>query len=137
MKIVLNECFGGFGISDQGIELWAKKKGLALEKTGESLLGTQYSLDGKLFIYQLEISREDSAFVEVVEEIGEKVNGFSSELGIVEIPDGCEYSIHEYDGVESIDQTWINVTMDDLKNGLSEEQLEMASKVSCIKIEEL
>lgn len=134
MKIVINECYGGFGISDQAVALWAKKKGIALEITGESSLGTEYTYNGKRFHYQLEISREDPIFVEVVEELGEKANGFASDLTIVEIPDGCKYSIHEYDGSESIDQTWINVTLSELTNGLSEQQLEMASKVSCIKI---
>lgn len=134
MKIVLNECYGGFGISDQAVELWAKKKGLVLEIVGENLICTQYKLDGKHFHYQSEISREDPIFVQVVEELGEEANGFASDLTIVEIPDGCEYSIHEYDGSESIDQTWINVTISELTNGLSEQQLEMASKVSCIKI---
>jgi hypothetical protein len=133
MKIVLNECYGGFGISDQAVELYANKKGLALEKTGESSLGTEYSIDGKRFHYQFEISREDPIFVEVVEELGEKANGFASELIVVEIPEGCEYSIHEYDGAECIDQTWINVTFEELRTGLSEDKLELIKKVSCIK----
>ena len=40
--------------------------------------------------------------VDVVERLGKKANGESAELKVVEIPDGVEYEIDEYDGVESI-----------------------------------
>ena len=56
----------------------------------------------------------------IVDEIGsERASGEHAELSICEIPDGCEYSIHEYDGTEYIDSTWIEITLDELKNGLS------------------
>ena len=34
MKVVINRCFGGFGLSDEAIELYAEKKGI---KLGEKL----------------------------------------------------------------------------------------------------
>jgi hypothetical protein len=135
MKLVLNECYGGFGVSNQAVELYANKKGLALIISGESSFGRDYTIDGKRFHPCMEISREDPIFVEVVEELGEKANGFSAELIVVEVPDGCEYSIHEYDGAESIDQTWITVSLSELRAGLSEDKLEFVKQLSCIKVE--
>jgi len=45
--------------------------------------------------------RGDKDLVEVVAELGEEANGPFADLRIVEIPDGCEWEISEYDGVET------------------------------------
>ena len=37
MKIILNKCFGGFDVSPQGYELYAKKKGFELYKYKDNL----------------------------------------------------------------------------------------------------
>jgi hypothetical protein len=67
--------------------------------------------------------------IQIFEEKGsEFVSANFSELILIEILDGCQYRIEEYDGMEYIDQTWIEVTLDELKNGLSQEQLDMVSK---------
>lgn len=49
-----------------------------------------------------DIDRTDTNLVLVVESLGEKANTRYSDLEIVEIPDGIEYVIEEYDGVETI-----------------------------------
>lgn len=46
--------------------------------------------------------RHDSKLVQVVEELGEAADGMCAELAVIEIPDGVEYEIEEYDGMESI-----------------------------------
>lgn len=46
--------------------------------------------------------RSDPDLVKTVEELGDAANGAVAELSIVEIPDGIEYEIDEYDGMESI-----------------------------------
>jgi hypothetical protein len=112
MKVLINTCFGGFGFS----------------KEFQNLIGE---------LYAWEVDRDDQEFIKKAEEFGlEKASGLYSRLEVVEIPDGCEYSIHEYDGAESIDETWITVTQDELKNGLSPDKLALAHKVSCIRIGE-
>lgn len=46
--------------------------------------------------------RTDPLLIQVVEELGEKANGMCAELKIVEIPDGVNYEIAEYDGMETV-----------------------------------
>jgi hypothetical protein len=44
-----------------------------------------------------------------VESLGALANGYCAELKVVEIPDGVEWSIHEYDGSEWVAEahrTW-------------------------------
>jgi hypothetical protein len=47
-------------------------------------------------------NRSDPLLVQTVEELGEKANGSCAELKIIEIPDGIEWEINEYDGMESV-----------------------------------
>ena len=48
--------------------------------------------------------REDPVLIEVVEELGERANSPFSKLVVVDIPDGMEYEIDEYDGLETLHQ---------------------------------
>jgi hypothetical protein len=51
------------------------------------------------------IPRNDSDLVAVVEELGRRANGTHARLKVVEIPDGVEFEIHEYDGLEWVAET--------------------------------
>ena len=131
MKIILNKCFGGFDVSPQGYELYAKKKGLGLYKYKDNLdfRNLKYiklkEEENKLFnhyftkdfgeiaiisgedykkynLYLGEEYRQDQTLIEVVEELGEKASGRFGKLEVVEIPDNSFYKIDEYDGVETI-----------------------------------
>ena len=56
-----------------------------------------------------DIERHDPALVQAVEELGNNANGAHAELAVVEIPDGIDYIIEEYDGIEHIAEkhrTW-------------------------------
>jgi hypothetical protein len=60
-------------------------------------------------VYQHSIARNDPALIQAVEELGDKANGGYAELAIVEIPDGVDYVVEEYDGMEHIAEahrTW-------------------------------
>jgi hypothetical protein len=84
MKIVINKCYGGFGLSKEAEELYVQKK----------------NISGPL---RIEILRNDSVLVEVVETLGNKASGKYSELKVVEIPDDVtDWRIEEYDGWEHI-----------------------------------
>ena len=50
------------------------------------------------------LERNDENLIQVVEELGKEANGQCSNLKIIEIPDGIEYEISDYDGVESIEE---------------------------------
>ena len=87
-KIIINVCYGGFGLSPKAIAL-AHKPGC--ESKGDSL------------------ARDDPALVQAVEELGEEADGWLAKLRIVEVPDGVEWEIEEYDGWEHVAEkhrTW-------------------------------
>ena len=54
--------------------------------------------------YPGNIDREDLDLIYVVKKLGNKANGTCSELKIVEIPDGIEWEISEYDGLETVEE---------------------------------
>jgi len=85
MKIVINNCYGGFGLSE-----------LAIVRLKE--LGYPTDIIGNIDDY--EISRDNSLLIKVVEELGVNANGRFSKLKVVEIPDNVEWEIEEYDGLE-------------------------------------
>lgn len=83
MKIVLNKCFGGFGLSDKAIK---RLRELEENSTEERFYG---------------VARENPNLITVVEELGDEADGDYADLVVVEIPDGYEYKIDEYDGMET------------------------------------
>jgi hypothetical protein len=53
--------------------------------------------------------RSNPILVKTVEELGESANGLCAGLKVIEIPDGIEWEIDEYDGMESVHekhQSW-------------------------------
>jgi len=115
-KILINRCFGGFGFSEEFVDHCTNIGLLPINQCSENL-------------------RDNQAIVNEAIKFGLKqASGYSADLRVNEIDSRLEYSIHEYDGSEHIDQTWMNVTIEELKAGLSIEQIELAKKASCIKI---
>ena len=92
MKIVINSDYGGFGLSDEALALYAEKKGKSVDD-----------------ICFFDIPRDDPDLIDVVEHFGQKANDSYAELKIVEIPDGVNWYIAEYDGLEHVAErhrTW-------------------------------
>ena len=82
-KVVLNYCFGGYGLSKKAYEF----------------LGLPW--DGFGFAY--EDDRDNPKLVECVETLGEEANGLCAELAVEEYDDhNYVYTISEYDGNESL-----------------------------------
>ena len=128
MKVIINACFGGFGISEAGYE-WLIAHGVPVRKytTNENYNKDRVIYDRSLDENQTDVdramrrlggrywdswtddARTDSLLVEMVETLGSAADGQCAELRIVEIPDGVEYVIEEYDGNEHIAEkhrTW-------------------------------
>ena len=132
MKLLINRCYGGYGISNEAIELWFTKKGLPM-RTELTEYGDKryYHNDDRIW----RLDRDDPTLIEIFEEIGSKrTSGNHSKLSLVELPDFAHFTIGEYDGQEWIENTWIEVSIEELANGLSQEKLDMVCQVDCIKI---
>ena len=138
MKIVINACFGGFGLSDAAVKRYADLKGIPLwaERSPKYPSFTHYyivppesrtpkasnwralSLTDRIAynaaraaetIDPPEIPRDDATLVQVVEELGDRSHGALARLKVVEIPDGVDWVIEDYDGDETIAEkhrTW-------------------------------
>lgn len=121
-KIVVNDCFGGFGLSNDAIKRYAELKGIELVWVPRTQYGKESweyhyehweradidDEDDRYFSYY-DIPRDDPALVQTVEEMGDAANGNSAELRIADVPDGVEWYIDEYDGIETVREvhrTW-------------------------------
>ena len=82
------------------------------------------------------IGRHDVSLIEAVESFGlRKASIRGSKLDIEFVPDGCKYKMDVYNEWEHIVDTWINVSIEELRNGLSEDKIELAMKCSSIRID--
>lgn len=110
MKVVINRCFGGFGLSNKAFEELLKLKGVEWEKTNKPDAFLQhYYKKGQLGVEDAYISpydytenRADPDLISVVETLGVEANSDYSELKIIEIPENVNWHIHEYDGMETV-----------------------------------
>lgn len=109
MKIVINSDFGGFGLSDDAIREYLRRKGVAWREDGpDKFEYYHFYVDNEYFVDSF-IDRDDSDLVRIVEEMGEKAFGKYASLKIVDIPDDVEWYIEEYDGKEHVAErhrTW-------------------------------
>jgi len=85
MKIVINKCWGGFGLS----------------QAGEQELGRRLGLVEDSF-YADDIKRNNPDLVEMIEENASLYSGDHAQLYVVEVPDDVEWYIHDYDGIEHV-----------------------------------
>lgn len=154
MKVVINKCFGGFGLSPLAVERLAELQGRKCfffvnpreprldihklvaatrdqaeaefmwyaydvpdadrrnwspdnwhELSMEERQKINADADGHSIESGRGIPRDDANLIRVVDELGERANGKHAKLSIIEIPDGTDYEIDEYDGAESVHET--------------------------------
>ena len=123
MKLVINKCFGGFGLSADACELLIKlgvprapydehNHGRCIEDmdhpestnfgmTGERL-ESHKRFCGRYSHRYFTDHRNDPDLVQVVETLGVEANGPHARLAVVEIPDSVDWEIDEYDGRETV-----------------------------------
>lgn len=145
MEIVINKCFGGFGLSPKAVSRLAELKGMKAyfftlgfgEKRrmiSEEEAYSEFSWVAKKMpnpscmdesqpnfyslsqeekmernrIYDEESidtcpsNRTDPDLIRVVKELGDAASGKYAKLKVIEIPDGVEWEIDEYDGMETV-----------------------------------
>jgi len=130
MKVVINTCWGGFGLSSKALREYyrmkeggtlyayrvdydAKKKESKYIRMSDSkpdnyachstadLGPVVREIPNENYYYPV-IDRSDEVLIQIVEYMGAEAGGSASSLKVVEIPDGVDYYIHDYDGMESI-----------------------------------
>lgn len=129
MKVVINDCHGGFSLSYGGMLRYCELKGIEVwpvesENWAGSWTywkvpeGLRVGRDDDFHTWPLEerqaynqmyseqtvcpykIERSDPVLVQVVEELGKEAGGRCASLKVVEIPDDVKWHIAEYDGSE-------------------------------------
>jgi hypothetical protein len=132
MKVVINACYGGFGLSQKAVKKLAMAESSIIEvmpvaeyhgdsdperfgkfvdvgdgfKVVTHMDDVLYKSDSVYFLKDRSKSelRANAELIAVIEELGKEANGFCAALKIVEIPDGIEWEVAEYDGYEHIDE---------------------------------
>lgn len=88
MKIVINKCYGSYSLSDA-----------ACDELGVPRSNQLYYPDCS---YAFDDDRANPRLVACVEKLGDAANGHCAKLRVIEIPDGVEWEIDEYDGHEQV-----------------------------------
>ena len=131
MKIVINKCYGGFGLSDAAYEKLieygiparayqeetrAPETGLYRRQPGnegEIIFDDSLAkmprrialLGGRYWDTWTRGNRTHPLLVRAVEELGSAASGRFADLAVVEVPDGISWELDEYDGIETIAET--------------------------------
>ena len=129
MKLVINRCYGGFGLSNKAMRAILKRKGITSFERESSFGSVDFykippekydklSEEAKIkrsegatnayaevndtYISAYDWPRNDPDLVAVVEELGDDASDRFAQLAVVEIPDDVDYYIDEYDGIETV-----------------------------------
>jgi catechol 2,3-dioxygenase-like lactoylglutathione lyase family enzyme len=131
MKVVINKCYGGFGVSLEGCRWMADHDHVTArqevdnyekrlrefehyKKHGVMPPGSEDSFRASLFDISIrynttpefhagyDFERDDPLLVRCVEVLGPGANALYAELAVVELPDDVKYEIAGYDGREHI-----------------------------------
>ena len=115
-KVVINTCYGGFGLSEAAVKHYADLKKFTVWPVCDDKFGlvTYWLVPpaeqdskkyGELTLSENNIPRDDPELVLTIEQLttlGINPCGKFAELQIVEIPDDIEWDLEEYDGTEWI-----------------------------------
>ena len=92
MEVVLNKCIGGFGVSES-----------VMDDLGLDCIDLLDNEDLGIKSRNQEAYRSDQRLIASIKKIGlEKSSSDYADLVIVDIPDGMEWHITDYDGMETL-----------------------------------
>lgn len=126
--VVINRCFGGFGLNYAATMRYAEIKGITLypviDRIAREVYGEKATFDNPEIrchyftkpgqdedfceegtywsIYG--VDRADPALIQVIEELGKAANTPYSDLRIVDVPDDVQWYISEHDGNETVEE---------------------------------
>lgn len=130
-RIAVNRCYGGFGLSHEaqraligqcehirliepseyygGLEGWERR--FAEDQKLREGVGAVLVHEGKIVLdeHRQDETRTCPAMIAVVERLGEAANSWAARIEIVDVPDGVDWQIDEYDGQEWVSEahsTW-------------------------------
>ena len=118
MKIAINRCFGGFGLSDEAFERYLELKGIEYETSPSNWSFTKGAKDywhrghvgeNDHYLFCRDVDRDDPALIQAIEEFGDNASGKWANVAIVDVPDDVKWHIAEYDGYEHVAEdhrTW-------------------------------
>ena len=89
IKVVVNDCFGGYGFSEVAY-YW--------------MIANGYEPKDNEYPNCFTPDRTNPIAVKCVETLGADANGMCAELSIVSVPADADWSIDDYDGIENV--TW-------------------------------
>lgn len=128
MKVAINACFGGFNLSRQAERMlvamecqhmkryepkeyfggkpnWEEEFKKDQERPEDGVWPRSLVIEGMIINddhRHNDGSRACPALVAVIETMGADANGPCAKLEVIEIPDGVDFVVEEYDGSESI-----------------------------------
>jgi hypothetical protein len=115
-KVLINKSYGGFSFSETFLDHMKAKH--------PDLFASSFSPDLRTGVF----AEEAVAFGL------DLASGYLAKLAVEEIPDGASCEIHELDDVEYIQYTYVTLNISDLSRGLSDEQIDLVSKVTFVKV---
>jgi hypothetical protein len=109
-RIVINRCYGGFGLSNLAAKRYRELAWIPEEE----------------LFWTYDIPRDSPILLQVIDELGlEKASGPHANLKVIEVPEGVKWHIADYDGMEHIAEDHRQWGLDEyeLDNGqLTDEQ---------------
>jgi hypothetical protein len=115
LGVAVNRCFGGFSLSEKAVELLRTR--LADPKIQSYSFQSYYDDDD-------EYPRHHPVLIEVINELGEEVNGSFAQIEIDYIEQKYKgfYSISEYDGMEGVKINYNKFSNHEIKKILYSDQ---------------
>lgn len=94
MKIAINKCYGGFSVSEDVYDAL----GIKWDNYG-FLTNDNFGIESDDYLKW----RSHPKLIQAIESIGEdKASGSLAKIRIIDIPNGIEWDLDEYDGIESV-----------------------------------